>query len=415
MLDHSQQRRKFLRLALLGAGGAPLIAGGIQRADDSNEQTHIPSLTRHAGQARITEVHAFAVRRATYVKVVADDGTSGWGEAGHSGGVLVAQLVNRELNPLLTGKDVFDGDPHWSRMYFQMDELGPSGLAAQAIAGVDCALWDLRGKLLGLPVWKLLGGTYRNQIPLYGSFSRAKNDSEYLTPTECARQAATLVQEGFGAIKVRLGIREENVDPVPDPAVPVVREIRSAIGHAIELYVDVNNGYTASRAITIGRILAEEHGVALLEEPVAAYQYAGLASVAGSLDIPVSAGEHEYTKWQFRDLILQGHIDVLNPDCSKLAGLTEAMKVSALAEVFDLPISVHNARPTLLTAAHLHYLAASRMASRTQEHPGAKRLVELWQFFENTIEISKGMATVPNTPGLGLIPIEAAIRKAELS
>ena len=367
------------------------------------------------GQVKIADVYAYAVKRAIYVKVVADDGTAGWGEAGHSGGLLCAALVNRELAPLIKGADVFDADPLWSRMYFEVDELGPSGLAAQAIAGVDCALWDLRGKLLQLPVWKLLGGSYRQTIPLYGSFSRSKSDTEYLTPAECARQAATLVAEGFRAIKVRLGIREEHADPTPDPAIPVVREIRNAIGLSIPLYVDANNGYTASQAILTGRRLSQEFGVELLEEPVAAFQYDSLASVADALDIPVSAGEHEYTKWQYRDLIMRGKVDVLNPDVSKLAGITEAMKVSTLAEVFDLPISVHNARPTLLTAAHLHFLAASRMAWRSQEHPGSKRLAELWQFFENTIEVKGGVAEVPDTPGLGLTPKEAEIRKAALS
>jgi L-alanine-DL-glutamate epimerase-like enolase superfamily enzyme len=177
-------------------------------------------LGQQHGQAKIADVHAYAVKRAIYVKVVADDGTAGWGESGHSGGLLCAALVNQELAPLIKGADVFDADPLWSRMYFEVDELGPSGLAAQAIAGVDCALWDLRGKLLQLPVWKLLGGSYRQTIPLYGSFSRSKSDTEYLTPAECARHAATLVAEGFRAIKVRLEIREEHADPTPDPAIP---------------------------------------------------------------------------------------------------------------------------------------------------------------------------------------------------
>jgi L-alanine-DL-glutamate epimerase-like enolase superfamily enzyme len=187
------------------------------------------------------------------------------------------------------------------------------------------------------------------------------------------------------------------------------------VGDNVEIYVDANNGYTAKRAIAVGARIAEEFGVAMFEEPVAAHQYGPLSEVCDELEIPVSAGEHEYTKWQFRDLILRGRVAVINPDVSKLAGLTEAMKVSALAEVFDVPISVHNARPTLLTAAHLHFCAASFMARRTQEHPGSKRLRELWDLFENRLEVKDGWAMVPETPGLGLIPSEAAIEKAQVS
>jgi len=411
-----QGRREFLRFAIGASFCSPLLASADGETVPEGHGVRLQAVARaHPGNMKITELQAYAVKRAIFVKVAAEDGTTGWGEAGHSGGLLVAQLVNREIAPLLKGWNIFDGDPAWSRMYFQVDELGPSGLAAQAIAGVDCALWDLRGKLLGLPVWKLLGGSYRRQIPLYGSFSRAKGENEYMTSTECARQAASLVEEGFRAIKVRLGIREENVDPSPDPAIPVVREIRSAVGDAIALFVDANNGYTPSQAIRVGKALSETYGVSLFEEPVAAYQYPSLAKVADALDIPVAAGEHEYSKWQFRDLILEGNVDVLNPDVSKLAGLTEAMKVSALADTFDLPISVHNARPTLLTAAHLHFVCASRMAKGYHEHPGSKRLAELWQFFENPLDVKNGVATVPEAPGLGLIPRESEIRKAALS
>ena len=96
--------------------------------------------------------------RACYVKVTADDGTSGWGEAGHSGAPFVAALINKEIAELATGRDVFDAEPTWDAIFYEIDELGPGGIASQALAGVDCALWDLRGRLLGVPVWQLIGG-----------------------------------------------------------------------------------------------------------------------------------------------------------------------------------------------------------------------------------------------------------------
>lgn len=392
-------RRQFISTSTVGAAA---LAGSQL----------FPSLEPNRNQIKVAKVEAFAVRRAIYAKVTATDGTAGWGECGHSGGRLVAEVVNRELDDLIIGMDVFDAEPAWARMFYEIDELGPGGLASQALAGVDCALWDLRGKLLGVPVWKLIGGKFRDTIPLYGSFSRSKGGGAYRTPLECARYAAELQAEGFRALKIRLAIREENQDPMDDPALPVMREVRTAVGDEMALYVDANNGYSPSRAINIGKQLAEHFNVSLFEEPVAAYQYPSLAKVADALDMPVSGGEHEYTRWAFRDLILHGKVDVLNPDLSKLGGLTEGKKVSTLAEVFDLPISVHNARPTLLTAAHLHYIASCQMAHRYQEHPGKERLKELWQYFDNQFEVVDGNIDVPDTPGLGLVVNEKAVRDA---
>lgn len=395
MTARIDRRRVLAGMALAGAGlAAPL-----------------PLLAANTGRARIAKVEAFAVPRAVFVKLTADDGTTGWGEAGHSGGKLVAEVIRRELAAIYQGADVFDGDGLWARAYYEVDELGPGGLASQALAGVDCALWDLRGKLLGLPVWALLGGKERGSFPVYGSFSRDLGRGKYMTPDEAARRAAEMLGEGFTAIKVRMAIREENADPADDPTLPTARAVRKAIGDSVPLYVDANNGYRAARAITVGRALHQELGVAVFEEPCAMHHYASMAEVSGALDMAIAAGEHEYTPFAFRDLIDHGRPDLLNPDVSKLSGLTAARHVASLAYLRDLPISVHNARPTLLSAAHAHFVAWAPTASRPQEHPGAVRLKELWQYFREPLLPKDGVFTVPDTPGLGLEPDEAAIRK----
>lgn len=371
-----------------------------------------PVWAKERRQARIAKVEAFAVPGAVFVKVSAEDGASGWGEAGHSGGAYVAALINAEAGKLLKGADVFAAEPAWARLFYEWDELGPGGVASQALAGIDCALWDLRGRLLDQPVYNLLGGAHRLRFPVYGSFSRDNGDGTYKSPEACAAQAQELAAEGFKTLKVRLAIREENADPDPDPALPVLRAVRKAVGDAVTLYVDANNGYRPAQAIRIGKALAAECGVTVLEEPVAAYHYPSLAQVAGALDLDIAAGEHEYTRWAFRDLILQGRPDVLNPDVSKLAGLSEARKVAALAEAFDLPIAVHNARPTLLSAAHAHFVASASTATRPQEHPGRERLAQLWRYFDRRLSAEGGFFSVPEGPGLGLNVDEAAVRKA---
>jgi L-alanine-DL-glutamate epimerase-like enolase superfamily enzyme len=370
----------------------------------------LPLFAANRGRATIAKVEAFAVPRAIFVKVTADDGTAGWGEAGHSGGALVERVIRQELDKLYEGGDVFDGDGLWAKAYYELDELGPGGLASQAQAGVDCALWDLRGKLLGLPVWALLGGKYRSSFPVYGSYSLSLGDNSRMTPDQAAAKASELVGEGFRAIKVRMAIREENADPADDPTLRTALAVRKAIGDAIPLYVDANNGYRAARAIEVGRALYEQAGVEVFEEPCAMHHYASMAEVADALDMHIAAGEHEYTPFAFRDLIDQGKPDLLNPDVSKLSGLTAARHVASMAYLRDIPISVHNARPTLLSAAHAHFVAWAETASRPQEHPGAVRLKELWKYFREPLLPKDGVFTVPDTPGLGLEPIEAAIR-----
>jgi L-alanine-DL-glutamate epimerase-like enolase superfamily enzyme len=369
-------------------------------------------LSTNRGQARVAEVRAYALPKAVFVQVIADDGTQGWGEAGHEGGRHAARLINEMLDSLVEGRDVFDADGIWSRLYNEGDELGPAGVLGIAISGIDNALWDLRGKLLGMPLWSLLGGRHRDRITLYGSFSRDAGDGKYLTPAECGKRAAALVDQGFATIKLRMSIREENLNPDPDPTIPCVREVRRAIGDDIALYVDPNNGYSAARAIMVGRKLQDEFGVSVYEGPVAKHHWPSLAEVADALDIEVAEGEYAATRWQFRDLILQGRPDVLNLDLGILGGVTEAKKVAALAETFDKPIAVHNARPTLLNAVHLHFLANCAGANRPQEHPGRERLKDMWRYFENQQLPDRGSIAVPDGPGVGLIVNESAVRAA---
>ncbi|MEM8557275.1 MAG: mandelate racemase/muconate lactonizing enzyme family protein [Bacteroidota bacterium] len=410
----TSSRRSFLRrAAVLPLGALPVTALAAHDSDAVAEALapRAPSWANEVGQTKVAKVETYAVRRLNVVKVTADDGTVGWGEAGHSGGRLVLDVVRREITELVEGTDVFDAEPTWAKVFYEIDELGPGGLASQALAGVDCALWDLRGKLLGVPVSALLGGTFRTSFPVYGSFSRSLGGDRRMTPEQAADKAVELVEEGFRALKVRMAIREEGADPIPDPSWPVLDAVRAAIGDDIALYVDANNGYTPGRAILAARRLREDYGAEVFEEPVAAYHYPSLGRVSDATDLLIACGEHEYTLWQFRDLILQGRVDLLNPDVSKLGGLTEAKKVAALAEAFDLPISVHNARPTLLTAAHAHFVASCRTAYRTQEHPGNERLQSLWQYFENRLTHDNGVFHVPTGPGLGLVVNEDALKR----
>ncbi|MEM1042223.1 MAG: mandelate racemase/muconate lactonizing enzyme family protein [Bacteroidota bacterium] len=403
-------RRHFLRssAALPLAAAAPSAAFA---AEPSAGPTVYDGPLRGVAPVTVTEVDAFYVGAALFTRVRTSAGVTGWGEADRAGAGpgIVDALIDR-IDRQVEGRDLFDADPLFTDLYFRSDDMGRGGLITSAISGIDLALWDARGKVLGRPCYQLIGGAYRKEIPVYGSFSRDGGDR---TPADMARIAAGFVEIGFKAVKARMDIRQTNVDPVDDPTFEVVAAIRSEIGDEFPLYVDANNGYSAARAIEVGRRLYEEYNVSVFEEPVGYTNYADHAEVSDALDgIQVAAGEHEYTRWQFRDLIVQGRPDVVNPDLIRAGGLTEGRHIAALCSAFDLPIAVHSTRPTLGTAAHLHYVASVLRADRPQEHPGPDKAPELWDLFETQVLPENGMIAVPEAPGLGLVPKEGAIEAA---
>jgi L-alanine-DL-glutamate epimerase-like enolase superfamily enzyme len=364
---------------------------------------------------KITEVKAYILPKATFVKIETDAGLSGWGEADHDYPKITAQVVQEICRPFLLQQSPFEQESLWNRMYFQGIEAGNSGLLPGAIAGVDNALWDLRGKLLNLPVHKIIGGNNVEKIRAYGSFPRTKEGGGLRTPAEMASVAANYVALGYTTVKARIQIREHNLDPEPDETFQIIKEVRQAIGDKIQLFVDFNNGYTSAKAIAMTNKLYEHFNIAAVEEPVSHQNYHELRKVVDAVDIPVMAGEHEYNKWQFRDLILIGGADVLNTDVIKCGGISECKKVAILAESFNRKVMVHNARPTLATAASLQLVATLHNAARVQEYAGKREELGLSPLFHNYFEVKDGYIYLPKEPGLGLLVNEEAVEKAKLN
>jgi L-alanine-DL-glutamate epimerase-like enolase superfamily enzyme len=284
-------------------------------------------------------------------------------------------------------------------------------LLTGALAGVDNALWDLKGRLAGQPVWALLGGFQTEKVRLYGSFGRSKSGG-WKTPDEMAATAAAFVEQGYGAVKARMQLRLVNVDPYPDPTYDVVRAVRKAVGDNVALFVDFNNGYTPAKAIALGNKLYEHFNIAVVEEPVSYHNCRDLAQVVEALDVPVAAGEHAFNRWQMRDLIVEGKVDIVNTDVIKAGGITENKRIAALAAAFDRPIMAHNTRPTLMSAATLHLLASLPNAARWQESSGPRQEMGLGAFFSNSLRFENGHLYVPQGPGLGLEVNEDALVRA---
>jgi len=289
-----------------------------------------------------------AVKRdAVVVKVTTDDGLVGYGEAHHGRAPgAVAHLVNTTLRQLVQGLDAADVVGVWARIYkMQLGSHGLGAATAIGMSGIDMALWDIRGKAVGWPLYRLLGGASR-PIPAYaGGVSLG-----YQEPAALVEEASALVATGYRALKLRIG---------DSPAQDLTRvgAVRKAFGEELVLLTDANTGYTVEDARKAMPGL-DAYGVGWLEEPFPAHDYRSYQMARGFGRVPLAAGENHYTRFEFTRVVEDGAITVLQPDLSKTGGPTEGLRIAALAGAWKLPIHPHTSMTGLNMAATIHFLAA---------------------------------------------------------
>lgn len=286
-------------------------------------------------------------RDAVVVKVTTDDGLVGWGESHHGRAPgAVAHLANTTLRQLVLGMDAADVVGVWGRVYkMQLGSHGMGAATAMAMSGIDMALWDIRGKATGWPLHRLLGGAAR-PIPAYaGGVSLGWQE-----PVALVEEARALVAGGYKAVKLRVG-------DTPARDLARVSAVRTALGDDLVILVDANTGYTVEDARKAMPGL-DANGVGWLEEPFPAHDTRSYALARTFERVPLAAGENHYTRFEFVRLIEDGSITVLQPDLSKTGGITEALRVAALASAWKLPINPHTSMTGLNMAATIHFLAA---------------------------------------------------------
>jgi len=289
-----------------------------------------------------------AVKRdAVIVKVTTEAGVVGYGESHHGRCPgAVAALVNTTLKQLVVGQDANDVVGIWNKIYVrQLGSHGMGAAACLAMSGIDQALWDIRGKALGVPLYKLLGGASK-PIPAYaGGVSLG-----YQEPNALVAEAQPFVAAGYKAIKLRVG-------DTPARDLARVAAVREALGDDIAILVDANTGYTVAdaRKVMPGY---EDLDIGWLEEPFPAHDYASYRLAATFSSVPLAAGENHYTRFEFNRVIEDGSITILQPDLSKTGGVTEALRVAHLASAWKLPIHPHTSMTGLNMAATIHFLAA---------------------------------------------------------
>lgn len=403
-------RREFLKsTALLGATA---LASPSLRAQ--SPATAAPSANFSTVKITGLQCHVLPRERIVLVELSTDAGVTGWGECAWDGDDLMKVLVDGKLAEECVGQNLHDVRRMWDWMFYQNHDLGPGGALPNAISGIDIAIWDARGRLLGLPIHQLLGGKYRDKIQAYGSVPVRRGG---VSVEDCVKRCLAFVEQGYACVKVRMQIREHYLNPDPDPTFAYVAAVRKAIGDKIELMVDANNGYSASRAIQTGRQLYEKWGVKYFEDPVSDQNHLEMAQVVAALDdVEIVAGEKCYTRWQFKDLITQGQVDILNPDIVKVGGFTEFDRIHHLATCYQKPIQAHNTRPTISTAASLQAMATFSQVAKYIEYPILDGALEAQtRLFRQDIRPKNGWLHLPTGPGLGLDPDVAAIRAAARS
>jgi L-alanine-DL-glutamate epimerase-like enolase superfamily enzyme len=289
-----------------------------------------------------------AVKRdAVVVKVTTSGGIVGWGEAHHGRAhTAVAKLIETTLKQLVLNFDADNVVGVWDRMYrYQLASHGMGAGACLAMSGIDMALWDIRGKALGLPLYRLLGGT-RKAIPAYaGGVSLG-----YQPPQELIEEARKSLSQGYKAVKLRVGDSVEN-------DIQRMRAVRKAFGDELTILTDANIGY---RLDDVRRVMPamDELGIGWLEEPFPAHDYRSYREAKRFGRTPLAAGENHYTRYEFDRVIEDGAITILQPDLSKSGGITECLRIAAMGSAWKLPVHPHSSMTGLNHAATIHFLAA---------------------------------------------------------
>ena len=365
---------------------------------------------------KIRSIEAFQVawlpeerpaQRSAWVKVVAEDGGFGIGEVSPmQGGLASLGIIARDLAPALIGADPLDHAVLQDRLLHRFAKLGPEGALTGALAGLDIALWDLKGKLMQQPIYKLLGGAWRIQLPFYASIG-GNGDR---TLDEVVRVVESRLLEQPSAIKIRFDADRTHLDRDIAGDIAKARAVRKLVGDGFPLAFDANNGYSIGGAIRVGRAL-EELGYWWFEEPVQHYQVRAMGEVAQRLDITVSAGEQTYTLSALADLILAG-VRMVQPDIVKMGGITGLMRCAALAQAHGIELVPHQTQPTIGHTASLHLSASQlQMTKPCEWNDPTERQHAV---FENPPRPRAGFFELPDGPGLGLMLNEAELGKRRL-
>lgn len=334
-------------------------------------------------------------RDVLLAEISTDEGVSGLGfvtglGVAHGSEIhVINEIIEKGLKPMLLGEDPLFAQRLWETMYHQTVRYGRKGAAVRAISAVDIALWDLIGKKAGLPLHQLIGG-FSDRVKIYAS-GGFYTDRDDIAPLVDEMQA--YVDQGFKSVKMKVGRN-------PRRDAQRVEAVRKALGDEIDLLIDANEAWDLTTAMRFIKAV-EPYNIYWLEEPLAPDDIDGYIALTQRSTIPIAAGENEYTKYGFKDLITRQAVHVVQPDVTRVGGISEWLKVASFAQAYNMPCVTH-----AVQEVHISLVAgvsnAPMMEYFTADHYLQTFISELFIGPSGLHQIADGYVEVPTAPGLGL-------------
>ncbi|MEL7092774.1 MAG: mandelate racemase/muconate lactonizing enzyme family protein [Pseudomonadota bacterium] len=349
-------------------------------------------------------------RTAHLVEVTTDEGVTGWGECFGPGAVALANkaIVERVIQPMVLGMDPLDRDVIWHKVYNLLRDHGQKGMPMQALSGVDIALWDIAGKVAGLPLCQMIGGRHREDVPCYGYGMMLRREPVADLAARFADEAAEIRDAGFVATKMKIGLG-------PKHDVMLAEAVRRGVGDGYRFMADANHAYTTSDAFYVGRALGELDAY-WFEEPVAPEDHDGYRELRAGLSVNISGGEAEFGRWGWRALLESRGLDIAQPEVCALGGVSEYLRVLALCHAHHTPVVNHVWGSGIAVACNLHLLAAMpplpgglhpwepMLEFDTTENRFRDQLLTEPLDIQGQVKRRGGRVEVPSGPGLGVSP-----------
>jgi len=326
-------------------------------------------------------------RSTTLVQMETDEGVSGIGSASGNG-ELIEMIVAKVLKPLLIGMDPTAIDEIWDKAYFRggHKEFGTRGIGVVALSGIDVALWDILGKVRGVPIYQLLGGKCRDEVQVYATALYPEE------PSKVAARARAFADQGFHGVKIKVGFDLEQ-------DISTVRAVRQELGEDFTIMTDANQGYSVDVGLKAAAAFAE-CGAFWLEEPLFVEDIEGHAKLREKGKVPLAVGENLHTYYAFENFIVRGAVDFIQPDVARAGGITEIKRITALAAKHQVPVSFHTWGDGVALAASVHLSAALKDCIVMELDYTYNPLRE--GLLQEPFKVQNGCLIPPDKPGLGV-------------
>jgi galactonate dehydratase len=346
--------------------------------------------------------------RWLFLKIETDEGITGWGEPVIEGKAATVKTAVEELMEGLIGKDPQHIEDHWNFMYRSGFYRG-GPILMSAIAGIDQALWDIKGKYYNAPIYQLLGGRARDTIKVYSWIGGDR-------PSEVGAAAKEMMEKGFRAVKMNATEELQFVDSYDkiDDAIHRIAAVREAVGSEVGIGIDFHGRVHRPMAKILAKEL-EPFRPMFIEEPVLPENNEALREIAKHVSIPIATGERMFSRWHFKNLLIDGYADIIQPDLSHAGGITECKKIFSMAEAFDVAVAPHCPLGPIALAACLQVDATCHNAFIQEQSLGIhyNQGSDLLDYLTDptVFKYDDGYVKIPSGPGLGIEINEEHVRK----